>query len=316
MGGLVFVHGIGGARRPEEELRTWTAALARGAVAAGHSARAGMLLAGAGADVSFAFYGDLFARPGAQGVNGGLSEQDAEAVIELLRELVDEQLNANPDEQGYRLLVSAREQSRSSGVAQGAGRAVRVAIGMATTLLEWRPLRRSGQWASGLVMVQELAQVSRYLSRGEPDGQSTLDQRIRARVRASLGDGPVVVVAHSLGSIVAFEALHDFDGEVSLLITLGSPIAMRTVVWPRLRPRPPTTPEVVRSWLNFWDRDDIIAAPPRRGTEIVANSRAVIPSSQRVDSDGMWVHTATKYLVQPAVAGPVIEALAWPLGGG
>jgi hypothetical protein len=94
---------------------------------------------------------------------------------------------------------------------------------------------------------------------------------------------------------------------VPLFVTLGSPLGMRTVVWPRLFPQPPSTPPGVRRWLNFWDRDDIIVARPQ--LDVRANAHGVEPVSERIDSDGVWIHTATKYLAQPGVAGPIAEAL-------
>jgi hypothetical protein len=42
---------------------------------------------------------------------------------------------------------------------------------------------------------------------------------------------------------------------------------------------------------------------------MLPNGAGVLPVTDRADSDGVWVHTATKYLRQPAVAGPVVEAL-------
>jgi pimeloyl-ACP methyl ester carboxylesterase len=162
-----------------------------------------------------------------------------------------------------------------------------------------------------LDLLGDLAQVGRYLSRGEPDcNGDPLDARIRRRVTDAIqGDGPAVVVAHSLGSVVALEALLETPHEVSAFVTLGSPIAMRTVVLPRLRPAPPSTPRLVDCWLNFWDRDDLVAARPLLEGDIKANDAGVAPKSCRVDSNGLWVHTATKYLAQAAVAGRIIEAL-------
>jgi hypothetical protein len=124
-----------------------------------------------------------------------------------------------------------------------------------------------------------------------------------------MGEGPTIVVAHSLGTVVSYETLHDSTGDVPLLVTLGSPLAMRTVVWPRLRPTPPRTPGTVRKWLNFWDRDDIIVARPRLERDVLPNGLGVTPDSSRVDSDGLWVHTATKYLAKADVGGPVAEAV-------
>lgn len=165
-------------------------------------------------------------------------------------------------------------------------------------------------------MVGHLSQVARYLARGEPgaDG-SGLDRRIRARIAEAVGDGPAVVVAHSLGSVVALEALHELASPVPLFVTIGSPIGMRTAVWPRLVPRPPAVPEGVGGWLNFWDRDDILAVRPLLERDVRANARGVAPKSRRVDSDGAWVHSAGKYLAQPAVAGPVAQTLARLAGG-
>jgi pimeloyl-ACP methyl ester carboxylesterase len=118
-----------------------------------------------------------------------------------------------------------------------------------------------------------------------------------------------VVVAHSLGTVVAFEALHGYGGPVELLVTLGSPLATGAAVLQRVRPRPARTPEAVGRWLNFWDRDDIVVARPRVQQWMLPSFSGVAPVTDRVDSDGVWVHTATKYLRQPAVAGPIIEVL-------
>lgn len=94
-----------------------------------------------------------------------------------------------------------------------------------------------------------------------------------------------------------------------MFVTLGSPISMRAAVRPRLRPRPPASPACVRSWLNFWDRDDLIAVRAHLERDVAPNEAGVAPVSRRVDSDGIWVHPAEKYLAQPAVAGPVAAVL-------
>jgi hypothetical protein len=77
----------------------------------------------------------------------------------------------------------------------------------------------------------------------------------------------------------------------------------------RIKPKPPMTPSSVERWLNFWDRDDVIVARPRMERYIRPNAAGRQPVSNRVDSDGLWVHTAAKYLAQAAVAGPIAEAL-------
>lgn len=92
----------------------------------------------------------------------------------------------------------------------------------------------------------------------------------RAAARQAVADAiadlkPDVVVAHSLGSVVAYETLwaHQ-DRDINLLVTLGSPLAMPGVVLDRLQPhaegrgRPPR----VRRWVNLADVGDILAVPP------------------------------------------------------
>lgn len=281
---LVFVHGIGGLRDAAAERDTWLAALARGADLPS-------------VEVRFVDYSSEFTASEVQGP----ADIEAGLLLELVDELVVE-LCEDAAPASARVLADARMQL--AGVAkQGPGQAVRTLFNVLTTVLSLPGLRRAGQWASGRALLGHLAQVSRYLQR---DG---LDARIRARVHEALADGPSVVVAHSLGSVVALEALHEHSGPVPLLVTLGSPLAMSAVVWHRLAPRPPRTPACVARWLNFWDRDDIVVARPRLDRRVLPNEHGVAPETTRVDSAGMWTHTATKYLAQPLVATAIADAL-------
>lgn len=311
MSRLVLVHGIGGPRNSDHEFSSWLAALLQGARRAGHSRWASAVESGFGPDIRFANYSDLFFAPQSQGrETGELDERKIKILADLLLEAIDVQSIQASDEQTRRALAHARAELQPNGSAQGAGDLLRCSINAATTLMSIGPLRRGGQWVAGQFLVGELIQVARYLARSERDEfGDTLDARIRKRVSDVLGDSPLVIVAHSLGTVVCLEALHDYAGVVSLFVTLGSPIALRTVVLPRLVPSPPSTPEAVRNWLNFWDRDDVIAARPNLEADIVPNSLQVVPRSARVDSDGLWVHSATKYLSQSSVGGPVAEVL-------
>lgn len=308
---LVFVHGIGKQRRQEADAACWLSALADGAREAGHATAAASLVAGALADVVFADYSHLFKKPGGQGTGDVMVDDDqARLLVGLLAEIIETCKDAAEGSATDASLARALAQLRPAGSAQGAGDLVRRAINAATTFMDAGPWKHAGQWVSGRFLVRDLAQVARYLSRGEPDtSQRTLDRRIRGVVTQAFGPGPTVIVAHSLGTVVAFEALHEYTAPVPLWITLGSPLAMRAVVWPRIIPRPPGTPEMVTQWRNYWDRDDVIVPRPVLESDFAPNARGVIPKSKRVDSDGIWVHTATKYLAKGEVAGRVIEAL-------
>jgi pimeloyl-ACP methyl ester carboxylesterase len=291
---LVLAHGIGGVRDVRQERRSWVTALATS------GARP--------TDVVFVGYSGLFRAEEARGL---VDEYDVDLVLALVQELVDELTDGLAEEPFDPLSarVLADVWAQLAGVEeQGPGEVVRTIGNVLTTLLQLPGLRQAGQWASGRALLGHLAQVARYLRRAERDGDGSLDVRIRAQMLAALAGGPSVVVAHSLGTIVAFEALHEHTGDVPLLVTLGSPLAMSTV-WHRLQPRPPATPECVGRWLNFWDRDDIVVARSQLANRILSNSRGVGPSTSQVRSTGLWTHTATKYLVRPEVAAPVLEAL-------
>ncbi|MEW2378587.1 hypothetical protein AB0883_21160 [Micromonospora sp. NPDC047812] len=123
-------------------------------------------------------------------------------------------------------------------------------------------------------------EVARYL-RGDGVRQ-TIRDTVAATIRAHQ---PSVVLAHSLGSIVTYETLwHHGDLEVDLLVTLGSPLAMPHVVFPRLDPAPVagrgSRPPNVKRWVNIADAGDLVAIPsggiPMRFIDLAADHTAAI----------------------------------------
>ncbi len=93
-------------------------------------------------------------------------------------------------------------------------------------------------------LVFDLKQVRRYLT--DPE----LRAAARALVTHLIGPETQVVVGHSLGSVVAYEALHALgasdtsegskDGRahrVRALVTLGSPLGIRNLIFDRLQAR-------------------------------------------------------------------------------
>lgn len=108
-------------------------------------------------------------------------------------------------------------------------------------------------------------EVATYLRR--PDGKRRL--AAREEVARAIGEARdqdrVVVVAHSLGSVVTYEALWAHpELRVDLLVTLGSPLGMRGVVFERLNPVPAergARPPGVRRWVNLSDVGDLVAVP-------------------------------------------------------
>jgi pimeloyl-ACP methyl ester carboxylesterase len=104
----------------------------------------------------------------------------------------------------------------------------------------------------------DLKQVSAYL--GDPQ----VRRDVRARVTSLINDDTRVIVAHSLGTVVAYECLcaHP-EWPVRALVTLGSPLGIRNVIFDRLEPRPDqgrgAWPGSIEHWSNIADNGDIVA---------------------------------------------------------
>lgn len=159
-------------------------------------------------------------------------------------------------------------------------------------------------------MVGSLKQVRRFLT--EPE----LRQHIRDRVREQITDDTRVVVAHSLGSVVAYETLCAAPGHpVQALITLGSPLGIPNLIFHRLDPAPvdgigawPGGEDLV--WRNFADAGDVVALVKQ------LNPLFGDTFSRRVwDTlvhNGSHAHSAVPYLTEKLTG----EAIAEGLHGG
>jgi hypothetical protein len=104
-------------------------------------------------------------------------------------------------------------------------------------------------------------EVARYMA----DDDAPARTQAREHVATTIADRRAhVVIAHSLGSIVAYEALYAHpDLEIDLLATIGSPLALPGAVFHHLQPRPVDgagrRPPNVRRWVNISDHGDPIA---------------------------------------------------------
>ena len=104
-------------------------------------------------------------------------------------------------------------------------------------------------------------EVARYLAAADAPARA----QARDHVATTIAERQArVVIAHSLGTVVAYEALHAHpELHVDLLVTLGSPLALPGAVFGRLQPRPGggtgPRPANVRRWVNISDYGDPIA---------------------------------------------------------
>jgi pimeloyl-ACP methyl ester carboxylesterase len=149
-------------------------------------------------------------------------------------------------------------------------------------------------------VIRSLTQVTRYLSDDALRGQ------VLARVHALLTPDTQVLIGHSLGSVVAFEAAWTLDHPLPLLITIGCPLGLHTVVYKRVCPQPPQFPPKVHHWVNLADRNDIVAAEPDL-TPLFGKtlpSGAIFEGGYTVDN-GAKPHQADFYLTKAQLGRPI-----------
>ena len=120
--------------------------------------------------------------------------------------------------------------------------------------------RRLGDRALGLALTF-VREANAYLH------SDTRRQQARCAVAEAIArDRPRVVIAHSLGTVIAYETLWEHpELPVDLLLTLGSPLAMPGVIFELLHPAPVSgrgrRPPAVAAWANLADVGDIVAIP-------------------------------------------------------
>ncbi|MFD6096374.1 hypothetical protein ACFWF4_08720 [Nocardiopsis flavescens] len=150
-------------------------------------------------------------------------------------------------------------------------------------------------------LIFDFKQVNRYLS--DPDLRLAARKRVLDRITPHTR----VVIAHSLGSVVAYEALCSApDHSVRALVTLGSPLGMR-LIFDRLDPTPQgawpggTHPDF--TWTNITDPSDPVAAIDDLTTQFGTHVRAAQVHN------GPHAHDATSYLTDTITGQATAEGL-------
>ena len=171
-----------------------------------------------------------------------------------------------------------------------------------------------------------VAETERYFRNREGVGQA-VREFVKAPLRAAFAVGePVLLIGHSMGSIIAYDALWELcceepaDGRLDLLLTVGSPLGMH-YVQRRLRGYFAHTglrhPRNVRRWVNIAAQGDLTALDPEvRGhfdamvrtgvTEEISDLHADVFTWFR-DRHGLNVHRSYGYLIEPHVAATVAD---------
>jgi hypothetical protein len=251
---VVVVHGVGKQLDTAETLHTSLAPALVGGVNLALRRDSGLADATASlalSDIACAGYGDLFRRPGAR---GGVPQYEAEDVVEGL----ESDLLFAWWEQAARMepAVLGQADDGRGVVGYGASRPLRIAA--VRRALDALTRTRFFKFVSDAFLIAALKQFRRYFE--EPE----LRAAARLRVLELLQPDTRVVVAHSLGSVVAYEALCSVpDRRPVTFVTLGSPLGVRHLTFDRLDPSPTegvgAWPTAVEHWHNVSDPGDIVA---------------------------------------------------------
>lgn len=129
---------------------------------------------------------------------------------------------------------------------------------------------------------------------------------INTLITEELQDGPTVVVAHSLGTIIGYNILHECQLEVRGYVTLGSPLGLRAVT--KRLSKPLKRPQCIKgSWYNAYDDGDFVALNPL--DTIHFNISPKIINSAHVKNHTENQHGIEGYLDDAKVAKQIYDAL-------
>jgi hypothetical protein len=253
-----------------------------------------------------AFYGHLFLQPGQQGDDpGDLSPEEAAFADALGEEWLVRGAERSADKKVQREAVREVVYLRGQIGAQEQGLRHRMARPVINSLarVPWFA-RLSVAFAERFVR-KAITQVTRYLT-NDSSRETTL-----TTVTALLDVKTKIVIGHSLGSVIAYEAMHRLEHPLPLLVTLGSPLGLQTIVYQRLRPQSPGFPPQVQRWVNVADRNDLVAAEPDLVPMFSSglSSGALFESGYKVDN-GAEPHRADFYLTKAQLGKAIGETLS------
>ncbi|MEV6539802.1 hypothetical protein [Streptomyces sp. NPDC051665] len=236
MTAVVLVHGIGKQYEVAGTLHGPLANALRGGVE-----MAGGVAPDAG-EIGIAFYGDLFRGDGARGAGAAPEADDSPIEAELALQWWRAAARIDPE--------NVQSPDAATDVRGSVPHTVKAALrALSMSRFATRMTRHA--------LFGELSQLRAYL-------YGDMREPVLDRVRELIDRDTRVVVGHSLGSIVAYEALCALPGhEVRALVTLGSPLGIRHLVFARLRPEPRegrgAWPGDEVRWTNICDRHDVVA---------------------------------------------------------
>ncbi len=164
-------------------------------------------------------------------------------------------------------------------------------------------------WLRKRIMARFVRDAHHYFFNVEYSPRPSRSFRVRDELRrrfieclkAGADRRPLVVVSHSMGTIIAYDCLmHEPDCPViEGLMTIGSPLGLDEVqdffpAWKRSDGFP--SAKLHGSWVNVFDPLDVVAgADPHLANDFQQRGNLVV-EDVREDNWGTWRHSISKYL--------------------
>jgi len=140
-------------------------------------------------------------------------------------------------------------------------------------------------------------------------------ESVLARLRT--GGGPFVVIAHSQGSMIAYDALMNLPAdqfEIDLFVTIGSPLGLKEVQ-DQLKTitgqkKGLAVPPIVKRWVNVADPLDPVCADKRLASDYASTNGVAVEDFVQWNTDSPRdPHSGSGYLRLSEVRGPVRAAI-------
>ncbi|WP_282692705.1 serine protease [Streptomyces sp. CC208A] len=282
---LVFLHGRSQQGKvPEDLRRDWSAGLNHGLTRAG-------LTPIDPADVWFPFYGDTLVPgvPHQEAVPRPYVEMTAAGLV------AEACAPAGPARGTYEQLIA--DAAANAGMPRDDELATErfggSVVGALQRQLSWLAAKTDvDEW----VIATSLRDVAAYLD--DPEVRDAVLDAVLASVPTS---GELVLVTHSLGTVVGMDLITRLAAEVDIavLVTAGSPLGL-DAVYRRLLVGGPKRPERVARWVNAWCPTDAVAigCPLGRSWKGELTDLAVANARDRA-------HHIEEYLTHPEVAAAI-----------
>jgi hypothetical protein len=294
---VVYVHGAGNKPRQQDLKRAWDRDLFRRDM---------------GQQTRMAHYADLLhATPGSIGPDA-CTQDEALAALVVAASAADAAAGETPPDGDANLLAELTP--------RGQQLALSLSMSMAAQAVS-RPPTAEESLAAILPLPPSLRRIllRQLLQRLIPDADAYFftdrKEPIRQRLRQALDAvaGPVVVISHSLGTVIAYDVLSERSfaaRTVPLLVTLGSPLGYTEIQ--DVVTRPLRIPAPVQLWANFADPLDLVTLDTSLADEFEGAPRVI---DARVGNPSPNNHAACGYLGASRVRSTVTAAVPAALSG-